>query len=199
MNSLWNKLQWYCQLAKTRLYYRHIFGRIGRTSTIVKPILLVNPEFVYIGDRVQIRHGARIEAVRGRSGVQFNPRVEIGDDTSIEQGFHLACGEQIVIGKKVAITEYVGVFDIWHSYESIDIPVVDQPLRTSPVRVGDHSLVGMGAVIHPGVSIGSHCLIGANSVVTKSFPDYSMIAGTPAKLIKRFSLEEQEWGSPNHA
>jgi acetyltransferase-like isoleucine patch superfamily enzyme len=134
-----------------------------------------------------------IQAVLERAGVSFSPRIEIGDDTSIEQGFHLACAEQIIIGKKVAITEYVGIFDIWHSFENIQVPVVDQPLKTSPVKIGDHSLIGMGAVIQPGVTIGKHCVIGANSVVIHNIPDYSVAVGAPARVIKQFDPVTSQW------
>jgi acetyltransferase-like isoleucine patch superfamily enzyme len=178
---------------KARFYYRRIFGHIGAGSCIMKPVGLFNPECIHIGNGVQIRHGARIEAVRERAGVFFSPRIEIGDGTSIEQGFHLACAEQIIIGKHVAITEYVGIFDIWHLYEDIQVPIKDQPLKTSPVKIGDHSFIGMGAVIQPGVIIGKHCVIGANSVVIRSIPDYSVAVGLPAKVIRRFDPVASQW------
>jgi acetyltransferase-like isoleucine patch superfamily enzyme len=193
MNPSWNRLVSYYYQAKSRFYYRHLFGHIGRRSIIMNPISLANTSCIYIGDGVQIRHGARIEAVRERAGRVFSPRIEIGDGTSIEQGFHLACAERVTIGKKVAITEYVGIFDIWHSYEDIDMPIVDQPLKTSPVTIGDHSLIGMGAVIQPGVTIGKHCLIDSNSVVTRSVPDYSVCAGVPARIIKQFDPATHLW------
>jgi acetyltransferase-like isoleucine patch superfamily enzyme len=93
----------------------------------------------------------------------------------------------------VAITEYVGIFDIWHSFENIQVPVVDQPLKTSPVKIGDHSLIGMGAVIQPGVTIGKHCVIGANSVVIHNIPDYSVAVGAPARVIKQFDPVTSQW------
>jgi acetyltransferase-like isoleucine patch superfamily enzyme len=178
---------------KTALYYRRFFGSIGARSRIFNPSEISHPECVFIGDRVCIRHGARIEAVRERAGFVFSPRIQIGDDTTIEQGLHLACAEQIVIGKKVAITEYVGIFDIWHSYENIQLPIVDQPLKTSPVKIGDNSFIGMGAVIQPGVTIGANCMIGANSVVIHSVPDYCVAVGAPARIVKRFDPATFQW------
>src|ERR1035438_5748289 len=116
MNELWNNFARRYYFAKTRLYYRQIFGNIGTGSCIMKPLALFNPKCIYVGKGVQIRQGARLEAVLNHAGVSFAPRIEIGDYTSIEQGLHLSCADQIIIGKHVAITEYVGIFDIWHSY-----------------------------------------------------------------------------------
>ena len=193
MNLAWNNFVCRYYRAKTRLYYRWILGSVGATSMIMRPILLCNPQCLYVGNRVQIRQGARIDAVCERGGCTFSPRIEIGDDTLIEQGLHMACAEKIVIGKKVAITQYVGIFDIWHSYEDVRIPIVDQPLKTAPVSIGDNCLIGMGAVIQPGVAIGRHCVIGANSVVTKSIPEYCVAVGSPAQIIRRFDPVVSQW------
>ncbi len=121
------------------------------------------------------------------------PVVVIGDDCTFEQGLHLVCGERITIGRKVAVTEYVGIFDIWHPYDDPALPIVDQPIRTAPVSIGDHSVIGIGAVVQPGVVIGRHCMIGANAVVTKSIPDFSIAVGQPARVIRRFDFAINRW------
>lgn len=180
-------------LLKTNLWYRVAFGRIGRGSIIQTPILLNNTHCVEIGDNVSIQQGARFDIITNRFGYSFQPKVLIGDSCSFEQNFHLACAQEIVIGRKVAVTENVGIFDIWHPYEAIDKPIVDQPLRTAPVRIGDETLIGMGAVIQPGVTIGKHCVIGANSVVTHNIPDYSVAVGAPARVIRQYDMFRKEW------
>jgi acetyltransferase-like isoleucine patch superfamily enzyme len=154
---------------------------------------LVHPEHFFIGERVSIWNGARLEAVTGRFGHDFRPRVSIESGSSFEQNFHLVCGESITIGRRVAVTENVGIFDIWHPYDDLTMAIVDQPLRTAPVSVGDETLIGMGAVIQPGVSIGKHCVIGANSVVTKDVPNYSIAVGAPARVVKRFDNAQKAW------
>ena len=62
-----------------------------------------------------------------------------------------------------------------------------------PVTIGDGSFIGFGVHISPGVTIGKNCVIGAGSVVTKPIPDYSVVAGVPAKVIKHYSFEENKW------
>jgi len=59
------------------------------------------------------------------------------------------------------------------------------PLKIGPVTIGDHSWIGANSVIMPGVFLGKFCVVAANSFVNKSFDDYSVIAGNPAKLIRK--------------
>ena len=59
--------------------------------------------------------------------------------------------------------------------------------------IGNGTWIGTNAVIVGNIQIGKHCVIGANSVVTKDIPDYSVAAGIPAKVIKRYDFEEEEW------
>jgi len=61
------------------------------------------------------------------------------------------------------------------------------------VRIGDGTWIGQRAIILPGVSVGKHCIIVAGSVCTKDIPDYSMAAGVPAKVIKRWDKAEKQW------
>ena len=73
-----------------------------------------------------------------------------------------------------------------------DLP--DQrPVKTKPVVIGENTWVGENVVILPGSSIGKGCVIGANSVVKGVFPDYCIIAGSPAKIVKRYSFDKKVW------
>ena len=61
------------------------------------------------------------------------------------------------------------------------------------IEIGDDSWIGINSVIVGNVRIGKHCVIGANSVVNKNIPDYSIAVGSPAKVIKRYNFEKKEW------
>jgi len=182
-------------LLKTQIIYRAAFGSIGSRTVIRNPIMLQNTHCMHLGDGVLFLHGARLECVAERYGHVFHPKVTIGSGSSFQQNFHLTCAQEIIIGEKVAVTENVGIFDIWHPYEDLTRAIVEQPLRTAPVYIGDETLIGMGAVIHPGVRIGKHCVIGANSVVTKSIPDYCVAVGAPAKVIRQYDAALGQWVS----
>ena len=192
-HRLWRRLERRFHRERTRWYYTHLFGHMGAGCVMETPLMLCNPEYFRIGANVQIRRGARLEAVTSYKGTRFNPSIIIGSGCTIEQGLHLTCAESVMIGDCVAITDYVGIFDILHGYRDPVAPIVEQPISTAPVRIGDHSMIGMGAVIQPGTTIGKHCVIGANSVVTGDIPDYSVAVGIPARVIKRFDQSSGEW------
>jgi acetyltransferase-like isoleucine patch superfamily enzyme len=194
--GLWariNSLSYAWAVLKTHTVYRLAFDSIGAGTVIRSPIMLRNTHLVQLGRQVSIQPGARFDVITERYGFTFQPRVIIGDGSSFEQNFHLACAQEIVIGRKVAVTENVGIFDIWHPYQDATRPIVDQPLRTAPVHIGDGSLIGMGTVIQPGVTIGIHCMIGANSVVTHDIPDFCVAVGAPAQVIKRYDASSGKW------
>lgn len=71
---------------------------------------------------------------------------------------------------------------------------MEQPLESKgPVRIGARCFLGYRAAVMPGVTLGEHCVVGANSVVTRSFGSFSMVAGSPARLIKVYSAATGKW------
>jgi acetyltransferase-like isoleucine patch superfamily enzyme len=80
-----------------------------------------------------------------------------------------------------------------HSYEEIDLPISKQKETTAIITIEDECWIGANAVITAGVTIGKHSVIAAGSVVTKSIPAYSVAVGNPAKVIKCYDFERQQW------
>ena len=88
----------------------------------------------------------------------------------------------------------VYVSDHAHAYENIGVPIMHQGInRIAPVTIGKHTWLGQNVVVLPGVSIGEHCVVGANSVVNSSIPDFSVAAGVPAKVVKRYNQKTKTW------
>lgn len=87
----------------------------------------------------------------------------------------------------------VTITDIEHPYENIETAPGKQKMIARAVRIGRQSFIGMGARIFPGVTIGRHCVIGANAVVTHDVPDYCVAAGVPARVIKKYDPEKGAW------
>ena len=167
--------------------YKSKFKKIGFPSKVGKKLLLLNPKGVFCGKRVRIMSGFRIEC-------HHEGKIKIGDDVSIGQNLHLISGGgELTIGSHVTISGNVFISNLAHSYECLDMHALEQEHIIQPVAIGDYCFVGYGACILPGTKLGKNVIVGANSVVKGDFPDYTVIAGAPAKIIKKYNFEKQIW------
>ncbi|MGP8173714.1 MAG: acyltransferase [Terracidiphilus sp.] len=189
-----NALQTVFYRLKGVLYYRRVFASFGRGSVIYKPMMLSNPQFMHIGRNVTIRKGVRLETIQ--SDPENPPELRIGDNVNIEQNVHIVCHSRVVIGNNVSITGHCAIVDVTHTYNDIDDPVkIGSRIQSerSFVEIGDGSFVGFSAIIMPNVRIGRHCVVGALSLVTKDVPDYSVVVGNPARIVRRYDAVKGEW------
>ena len=150
----------------------------------------VNRGKIELGNSVIIRPSTRIYAGNSQSVVSFGDRTEIGEHSTIS-----SCN-RVIFGNDVLTGPHVFVADHNHAYENPHVPVSKQGVMCNhedEVVIGEGSWLGTNVVIVGNVHIGKHCVIGANSVVTKDIPDYSVAAGIPAKVIKRYDFEREEW------
>lgn len=117
----------------------------------------------------------------GRGAVRIGQGSEIGERCRISIANSLNMGEKVLLSPNVYIT------DCDHEYRNLEAPVIDQGIvqKGQTVSIGDGSYIGINAVIVGNVKIGKHCVIGANSVVTKDVPDYCVAVGSPARVIKK--------------
>lgn len=157
----------------------------------------------YIGVNVKIVNRGNMKfgrnvIVRPSTGLYTNPSVtmELGDNVEIGNHSTMASHHHIVIEKDVLTGPHVFIADYNHEYRNVNLPVWRQgefAPKESEVIIGEGSWLGTNVVVVGKVRIGKHCVIGANSVVTKDIPDYSVAAGIPAKVIKRYDFEKEEW------
>lgn len=130
--------------------------------------------FKSCGTNVNIGKGARFG--NGRN-------IEIGDNSGI--GMYAKVPNNIKIGKDVMMGVNVTIFSTNHGFERTDIPMRKQGMKeTKPVEIEDDVWIGSNAIIMAGRRIAKGTIVAAGSVVTKDFPEYSIIGGNPARLIK---------------
>jgi acetyltransferase-like isoleucine patch superfamily enzyme len=192
-------------LNKTTIIYRYIkdkwnyiffkiqFGAIGKGSKIGKQILLTNRKSIKLGLSVVLMPNSRIELIRNYAGETFDPEFIVGNYSQIHQNCHITCAEKIEIGNNVVIVSNVTITDIVHPHEDVTIPINKAKLKTLPVKIEDEVYIYNNSVILPGTFIGKHSIIGANSVVNKNIPPYSIAVGNPAKVVKQYNFVTNLW------
>lgn len=162
------------------------FGRFGQGSALRYPLGAVyNERYIHIGEGTLIGPDVALAVGMGPDQVMVtDPVVSIGDRCLIGRGSGIVGHLSIEIGNDVFTGHYVYITDQNHGYDDLATPIGCQTQPERPVRIGAGSWIGHGSVILPGVAIGRHCVIGANSVVTGDIPDYSVAVGAPAKVVK---------------
>lgn len=174
------------------LYLKRKFKQIYFDDT-VRISRMMTPGCVKLGHNVVIQFNARIQGVKVYNSKSYNPEIIIHDGVHIQQNLHLTCASRVEIGKNTAIAANVTITDINHRYEDVNMPVDKQDIDVNEVIIGEDCKIYNGAVILPGVHLGRHVVVGANSVVLKDVPSYSVVAGNPARIVKKYNESKKEW------
>lgn len=147
-----------------------------------------------MGLNVGIGSNTYIGPVTSFAGVDYEPCIVIGDRTWVGKNCSIACINRVDIGKDVLFAGHVHITDHSHGYEDINIPIDRQKLISKgPVIIEDQCWLGFSCEILSGVHIGKHSIVAARAVVTKDVPAYSIVAGNPARVVKKYNFETKKW------
>ena len=175
---------------------KHFFGKIRSLKFGISA-----EKNVYIGKHCDFKGKKNIQLKRDvtiRPYVQIwsgGGTVKILEGSEIGERCRISIANSLEIGKKVLLSPNVYITDCDHEYRDVNVAVIDQGVnqKNQNVSIGDGSYIGINSVIVGNVSIGKHCVIGANSVATKNVPDYCVAVGSPAKVIRKYDFEINEW------
>ena len=164
-------------------------------ASLKEPLRIGGDQYISIGRNSLIGKKIWLEAFDKYLGQVFTPEITIGENVYIGNYACITAINSIKIGNGCLISEYVYISDHSHGVNpgSQLRPSLQNLNSKGPVLIGENTFLGFRVCVLPGVQLGKNCVVGANSVVTKSFPDNSMIGGIPAKLIKQYSFEENDW------
>lgn len=181
-----NKGFWYLI---TQLKLKRQFKKIGKNTIVFKPMQIDRPQSIEIEDNVFISESSWLMG-NGNSG---ESSMIIQEGTVIGHFSHIIALSNVVIEKNVLLADKVFISDCTHNYEQIYCPIISQGVSIlKPVSIGEGSWLGENVCVC-GASIGKHCVVGANSVVTEDIPDYSVAVGSPAKVVKKYDFEIEQW------
>lgn len=170
------------------------WASFGPYSEMAGPaVSVVNPECIHVGTFVKIGSHAVIEALVPERGVG----VHIGDGAYIGHFARITAVGEVVIGEEAMLADRVYVSDTGHVYEDVTQPIKRQGLRDGRrVEIGRGAWLGIGAVVVGNVRIGENAVVGANSVVREDVPDFTVVAGNPARVVRRHDGERWQWSEP---
>ena len=125
------------------------------------------------------------------------PVIVIEDNCVIHWRTQIGGKNRIHLERDVIVAQDVLIVDQNHAYEDVTIPIVDQGFTEGgTVRIGQGSYIGHGAAIiasRGDLILGRNCVVAAHSVVTRSAPPYSVLYGNPARIIRQYDPDKQEW------
>lgn len=159
-----------------RAIWRALARRCGSGLQIGVGAGFKHPETFEIGTGVFI--GAQA-FVQGR----YDGTCVIGDNVWIGPQAFLDARD-LVIGEAVGMGPGVKILGSQHSALPVDVPIIRTDLEIKPVRIGDWTDIGTNATILPGVSIGKGAIVGAGAVVIEDVPDFAVVAGVPARILR---------------
>lgn len=171
MNQVETRPRWFIRLLAPLYQHRGKHSVIHRSARMDTP-----PYRVFsLGDYSVIESFACINNAVGD--------VIIGDHTRV--GLHNTIIGPVDIGSHVNLAQGITVTALNHNFSDANKRIDEQGVSTSPVTIEDDVWIGANAVILPGVTIGEHCVVAAGAIVTKDVPPHSLVAGVPAKVIKK--------------
>jgi acetyltransferase-like isoleucine patch superfamily enzyme len=155
------------------------FRQLGRNVIFERGVLVFHPGNIEIGDNVYIGHHTMLKGY-------YKNLMRIGSNTWIGQNCFLHSGGGITIGDFVGIGPGVQILTLTHILDNdIATPIIERAQEYKPVVIENDCDIGVGAIILPGVTIGTGSMIGAGSVVTRDIEPYSIVAGNPARLVRK--------------
>jgi carbonic anhydrase/acetyltransferase-like protein (isoleucine patch superfamily) len=170
------------------------FAGFGPYRELGSPVTSIeNPGGIRIGAFVRIGTQVVLEALVPERGVTLT----IADGAYLGHANRITAVGEVVIGEEAMLADRVYVSDTNHVYEDVTVPIKRQGLRDGRrVEIGRGAWIGIGAVIVGNVRVGDGAVVGANAVVTQDVPDFTVVAGNPAQVVRRHDGEGWRWTTP---
>jgi len=172
------------------------FASFGPYSELGSPTISIEgASGIHVGAFVRIGSYAVLEALVPDRGVTL--RIE--DAAYIGHSARITAVGEVVIGEEAMLADRVYVSDTNHVYEDVTQPIKRQGLRDGRrVEIGRGAWIGIGAVVCGNVRVGEGAVVGANAVVTQDVPDFTVVAGNPAQVVRQHDGRDWRWLAPRH-
>lgn len=179
------------------IYYRLFFKfyYLGWPVGFGGKITLRNSHRISVGNGVYLADNVVIQVADEYENFQSTmPQLKLGKRVRVNYFTMISAVKSVDIGDNVNIAQFCFIGDHNHEYRDITRPIRDQGIAdVRPVVIKKNTWIANKVTVTSGVTIGRNCVIGANSVVTKDIPDYSVAVGVPARVISQYNNETKKW------
>lgn len=171
-------------VGKSVKLYEKRFMQIGKKTKLHDNVKIdaLSTEGVKIGNHCVLGKNTVIECTGSLSAIGRG--VEIGNNTTFGGDCFFGAAGGIKVGNDVVAGQYIRFHSENHNYDRKDILIREQGVTHKGIKIGSNCWIGSGVVFLDGAEVGNGCVVAANAVVTKKFPDNVIIGGTPAKILK---------------
>ncbi len=170
--------------------YIRSFPKIGPDMYLTHWLLFFKPLRIWFQKKRMGNNIGENSELRPYCVLDGYNNIIIGKDVIIPEGVRLITdaadtSAKIIIEDGVLFAPNVSVYSTTHTYNDTNSYIKSQPLKNKTTVLKSGSWIGINVVIMPGVTVGKNSVIGANSFVNKDVPDYTIVAGNPARILKR--------------
>lgn len=181
-----------------RYLYHFLFSsfyHLGTKVTFGSGVAIHNAKYISLGNKVYLEKNVTLKFLEEFIKYGYKrPTLKIEEAVTIGTGTVIATSKFIHIKKNVLVAPHCFIGDHDHEYRDITIPIRDQGYKNvKKIIIEEGAWIGANSTICSGVTIGKNSVVGANSVVTKDIPDFSLAVGVPAKVVKRFNTVTKTW------
>lgn len=153
-------------------------ARAGENLVIEDNVRIWHPENVSLGNNVYLGHDAMLKGYH-------DAHLVVGDDCWIGQGAFIHAAGSVNIGSSVGIGPFTKILTSFHDETGRQTAILDSPLKFAPVIIETGADLGIACIILPGVTVRRGAQVGAGAVVTKDVPAYAVVAGNPARILRK--------------
>ena len=195
---------------RSRLYPL-LLGRVGRGVIFGTNVVLRHPHKIHLGDNVAIDDNCVLDAKGtdnrgivigngvfvGRNSIIYckNGDITIGDKSNFSFNCQVFSANFVNVGESVQIAAYTYLNGGSHSFDRIDVPVMEQERSGRGLTVEDGAWLGAGAVVMDGITVGKGAIVGAGAVVVDDIPPLAIAGGVPARVIRMRDTEAPRKGT----
>jgi acetyltransferase-like isoleucine patch superfamily enzyme len=169
--------------AERVLFARFMGLKCGSNARLLKHSLITGHQNIVIGNNFVLSNFAHLKSMSSIRGYGVCT-IEIEDNVFVNEFTIVDSNLQVKIGRNTMIGPHCLIIDSNHVFEDNKMSISEQGCIYKPTIIGEDCWIGAHVVVLPGVAIGNHVIVAANSTVSKDIPDYAIVAGTPAQILR---------------